>query len=228
MQIEIYNAGDYPMVVRAGSEWDRGIIHECQNVYWWDMVGEIHTAIDVGAHIGGWTRYAKWLHPNAIIAAIEVEPDNQSLLRQNVGLLDGVTIYPARCGYAAGEWAIAKAVSNTGGNIVVRRGAQVMGDYEVIGHEVETVTLEQVMADMNLLSIDVLKLDCEGAEVDILNHMANDTLYSVRHIVGEIHFQLADFARLTGDRLERAFNVQYVPTSSDSLWHFYAKNKLHE
>ena len=60
--------------VGASAAAERDIIREVQTAYEWDF--PIKTAIDVGAHIGAWAAYAKWLNRGAQIIAVEVDPVN--------------------------------------------------------------------------------------------------------------------------------------------------------
>jgi FkbM family methyltransferase len=53
--------------------------------------------------------------------------------------------------------------------------------------EVPAVTLEEVAGDLGLTSIDVLKLDIEGSEVDVLDACSDDFLRRVGQIALELH-----------------------------------------
>ncbi|CAN5904008.1 MAG: FkbM family methyltransferase [Gemmatimonadota bacterium] len=71
-------------------------------------------------------------------------------------------------------------------------GGHLLFDHNVQGGlaewvEVPTVTLEQIMEDERLESIDFLKLDCEGAEGAILETTPRTCLRRVRQIAMEFH-----------------------------------------
>jgi hypothetical protein len=56
-----------------------------------------------------------------------------------------------------------------------------------IAQPVPITTLEQLVRGAQLLSIDVLKLDCEGAEFDVLLSVDETILDRIAAIVGEYH-----------------------------------------
>jgi FkbM family methyltransferase len=53
--------------------------------------------------------------------------------------------------------------------------------------EVEAVTLEQIMDEYNLDRIDLLKLDCEGAEYDILYNAPTHLFDKIGMMTMEVH-----------------------------------------
>jgi hypothetical protein len=73
-------------------------------------------------------------------------------------------------------------------------------------------------------SLDVLKLDCEGAEIEILDHIGDDCLAKIQRIVGEIHTSPEDFMNLTNERLLKAgFEAIFNEHPGDeNLFYMYA------
>ena len=54
-------------------------------------------------------------------------------------------------------------------------------------YQVECISLDKIIEDNNITEIELLKIDCEGAEYDILYnsvHLKNNT---VKNMVGEFH-----------------------------------------
>lgn len=199
---------------QAVADAERMIVHEVQVSYAWDF--EIRHAIDVGAHIGSWSLYAKQRHPQAQIAAIEVDALNMLMLRLNMFDVPGVTLYEARCGYDAGDYVVGRHRYNSGSTRVISQAsladAQQHEPYLTFHAAPPVITLEQVMHDCHFPALDVLKLDCEGAEVEIINHMQASTIDSIQHIVGEVHTLPDIFERQTHDRLKQhGFQVMYTP-----------------
>jgi hypothetical protein len=86
------------------------------------------------------------------------------------------------------------------------------------------VTLEELMGMAGFERVDVLKLDCEGAEIDLLQHAHDDTLARIGHIIGEIHTTPQIFEMQTDERLQRAgFTVEYRPHPGDpNLFYIHA------
>lgn len=188
------------------------IVREVQTAYAWDI--PIQTAIDIGAHIGAWTCTAKQRYPHARIAAVEVEPSNFALLEHNTARWQDVHCYAARCGYTTDDYVIAQHAYNSGSTRVYRQAE--LTSLDLPAHiwtllpAPLPITIEQIMTDCGFTQIDVLKLDCEGAEVEILNHL--HVWSSIGYIVGEIHQPIADFEAQTNYILQRqGFHTDYTP-----------------
>lgn len=189
-----------------------------------DVPGPV--AVDVGAHIGVFSRAFRRRHPSARIVAVECCPENIPALERNVG--DFATIVPAALTYDQ-DVALLNAVFpdcvSTGGSTVIpreklqaiiaeHRGAA-EGDsspeqdanapesppeidgYWLDARPLATVTLEALMSEHGLEQIDVLKLDCEGSEFSILENTTS--LERIGAIVGEYHGR-ERFLELVGRR----------------------------
>ena len=166
-----------------------------------DVPGPV--AVDVGAHIGVFSRAFKRRHPSARVVAVECCPENIAALERNIG--DFATIVTAALTYER-EVALLNAVYpgcvSTGGSRVVPRSELEDGlpspssserdglgrpssEYWLDRRPLPTVSLEQLIAEHNLDCIDVLKLDCEGSEFSILENTTS--LDRVGAIIGEYH-----------------------------------------
>lgn len=205
---------------RRGREgtWDRGIINEVANSYYWDKIdwNKVTVAVDIGAHIGSWSRMVQERMSSGVIAAVEPVAANYSLLCQNLLSLERITsyIFNTACYYGAAEGYMHIVLDNTGGHPF----STAEGDQRV-----DTMTLEDILAIVGYDYISVLKLDCEGSEENILLHAPDSTLQHVHHIVGEYHNKKR-FLEHVVPHLERFFDVQVDPTVYP-LGMFYAVNK---
>lgn len=210
-----------PLTVRTHSN-DAWIAVEVQKTYAPDLIDykTIKAVVDVGAHIGSFSAWVKQQSPDAKVIAIEANPDNASLARQNLMDLDGVTVKEARCGYEAGPLEMWSDPKNTGahtlypaGQTLIRRGDDMSEHHP---YEGDSVTLESVLGIVdNTAENTVLKLDCEGGEFDILSHAELTTLARFTWIVGEYHADLGDIQTAAG-RLADSFDlVRLQPTSSN-------------
>ncbi len=160
--------------------------------------------IDVGAHVGAFARRVHHRTARANIVCVEANGANLAALRANVG--DFAYVVPAACTYEPGEVLLFSTVfdgsDNTGGSTILpadssaarERAAAVA--YQPVGI-VPKITLEEIVRDRGWPRIDLLKLDCEGSELSILEHC---DLRLLRHVVGEYH----DRARFF-DLIERRF-----------------------
>ena len=158
--------------------------------------------VDVGAHIGC---FSKRLHdrlPRSRVVAVECCPENILALSKNIGPF--ATVVQAALTYEP-EPALLNAVypgcCSTGGSILLGRaelrrrqaagevaanpGPDMPSEYWADLRTLRTLTLEQLMQEHGLDHIDVLKLDCEGSEFSILR--ATQSLDRIGLIVGEYH-----------------------------------------
>jgi len=54
--------------------------------------------------------------------------------------------------------------------------------------QVESVTLQKIFEDNNISKCNLLKLDCEGAEYDIINTMSINDVNKINRMIIEYHF----------------------------------------
>jgi FkbM family methyltransferase len=140
--------------------------------------------IDVGAHIGASATELK-RRGASVVWAIEPQPENVKVLRCNLGLHDvtgSVFVLDVAVGYTNSAFMTPFPLS--GGN--VNTGCARVGEGTV---EVRCVTLESIVSMVASAhdSQVILKLDCEGAEFDIIRH-ADPSLFEMVHSVyGEYH-----------------------------------------
>jgi FkbM family methyltransferase len=134
--------------------------------------------VDAGANTGIATNYFAAIFPRARIVAIEPEAGNAEILRRNCSGLANVSIHEAAIwptkdriqlvDPGIGAWAYA-----------VRDGREAKN----IGL-VETITIEQILHQYGS-RIDILKLDIEGAELELMR--SSSWLDYVDTIIIELH-----------------------------------------
>lgn len=143
--------------------------------------------VDIGANAGYASTFFFSHFPKARIISFEPLPTNFELLsknqRQNTFL----------------NWQIIpKAVGKNNGKISLffqkSKGltpvSSIYADFDSNNQdciEVEMVSLSQIFQDFELSKIDLLKLDCEGAEYEILYHTPQEYLNRISCIVMETH-----------------------------------------
>lgn len=149
------------------------------------------TVLDVGANVGLFSIWAAWNIPSARILAFEAASDNFLALADNVrnnhitnisayhyAVADGrnkhVTLYR---GFHGGIHSIRPEYRNWNSSSGRPRRTE----------RVRVITLEQIFSRFKISHADLLKLDCEGAEYDILLSAPARTISRIRKIVGEYH-----------------------------------------
>ena len=143
------------------------------------------TIIDIGANAGYFALYMLSRYPGSHIIAFEPIPKNFELLAQNRkhNPMQNLTV-------------VNKAVYGKPGRITLSYDAEdsftTTGSIFLseVGHdkiEVETITLPGVFQAYALDRIDLLKMDCEGAEYHILYNCPREYLDCVSSIAMEVH-----------------------------------------
>lgn len=163
------------------------------------------TVVDIGAQIGIFTSYAAQATPRGRVFSFEPHPDNFRLLEQNRRQNDfsHVTAFNKAVAAQEGRHEFFASAINTGGHSLYQQAGS--GEH----FEVETVRLEDVLQKQGVDRIDYLKIDCEGAEREILRSLSDDVLHRVRRIVMEVHAEEdTTSAGLAGWLRQRGFNVE--------------------
>jgi len=137
--------------------------------------------LDVGAHVGVISIYLARTHPDIRIIAYEPMPDNFARLQRNLQS-NGVTTVEA----------VNMAVTGTGGRVELARAEGNSGGHSAYTHAngngvgVPSRTLAQVLEAHGVERVALLKIDCEGAEYEILTS-STAPLGLIERIRGELH-----------------------------------------
>lgn len=212
--LELRNGTKY--FVRAGTT-DLGVINEAVILNPYLAAGHIRlatdaTVVDVGANIGDFTIQAAKLCPAGRVYAIEPIGSNCESIRRQIQLngVTNATVLQAALGDRDGETEIHAA----GGHSSMYWGAH-------SSERVRLTTLQSVMRDNNIQTVDVLKLDCEGAEWDILPAI-DALLPQIRQVCLEYHNGKRTVDWLEGWLTQRGFSVRRTTGPWNGLlwaWH---------
>lgn len=183
--------------------------------YFWQSIpfDRLHTALDVGGHVGLWSHVCREYAPHLSITAIEAHPDNY---RQFLRNCPDVPVLHAWCGYRQNAVGLCCREKWNGSHYVLNEGeAPIPGSWVL--PLPERVTLE------DFGQIDLLKLDCEGSEFDILLNCEAETLQRIQVIVGEYHLDRGNISYIDARLTTYGFNMTVVPHSeAPHLGHFLA------
>jgi len=148
-------------------------------------IGEADYVVDIGAHIGAFSILASKYAKRGMVYAFEPVPQNFEMLKQNACINKVTNIVPhdAAISDRSGERQLyLLSARNTGWNSFYTLGA---GYQTAIA--VRTLSLEKVVEERGIPRIDLLKMDCEGAEYDILFACPARVLKFIRRISLEYH-----------------------------------------
>jgi FkbM family methyltransferase len=139
--------------------------------------------IDIGAHVGYFTLYAAKRAQTGMVISFEPTKESFSVLKNNVKInnfqnifinnLAVANISESRTFFVDKKYGISNTFyeSNTG------------LEKEIV----QTTTLDEIYGKYNLENIDFLKMDCEGAEFEIILNTSTEILKKIKKISMEIH-----------------------------------------
>jgi FkbM family methyltransferase len=182
------------------------------------------TVVDIGAHVGVFTVWAASQHPRVKVLAIEPSPRSFAFLQANVARnrLGNVTLVQCACGGGCGEAQLYSRGSSV---------ADTLYRHDLLGSEFRPLSktpvlgLDELFVSYNVGRCDFLKLDCEGAEYDILLNASEHTLRRIDRIALEYHQglnehtsgELVDFLKCCG------LEVNRMPPRDKESGYMYAK-----
>ena len=175
------------------------------------------TVVDIGGHIGSFALYAaSRVGPSGKVFVYEPAPDNNAQLRHNVaqsGFLN-VRAYAAAVAGSKGDRRFFYNNANTAMHGLYPYTSGGVMVYQKSNHAftVPALTLADIFFQNNIARCHFLKIDCEGAEYEILYNTPKNIFEKIDRIAMEYHLppfyglndrehnpeQLAAFLRNTG------------------------------
>lgn len=177
--------------------------------------GNPKVVLDIGANIGATAILLTSIYKNAIVYSFEPQKDNFEILKENVKSYSNIRIYNHALGNEDGFFPLEKSdVSWNHGGFSLNRDGE--------GELVEVKCVSNVLDELGISKIDVIKIDCEGSEFNILTSLREDILKNIDLIVGELH-SVNDFEllRVLSPYFELSFNKRLF----DRNYTFMAYNK---
>lgn len=154
-------------------------------------VSPVETIIDIGANTGMFVLRAKQRWPNAKIVAFEPEPGNFAMLQKTIKENDLTDVMPYQAAVSGDhdEVTLYLSPSNVGGHSTI---------YET-NHKI-VVQAKTVRDALDHLGgkCDLMKVDCEGAELQIFNSLDRETADRIKAIVYEPEWKLYSVDDLNG------------------------------
>ena len=161
--------------------------------------------VDGGANIGLTSVFFANKYPEAKIISIEPEDSNYRAMVKNVASY--MCIVPIRAAIwnepgqleimdvGTGEWGFMVAEAQSSG---VRTG------------QIDTITMNEILTDLHLSHIDILKIDIEGAEKELFSANFDSWLPKVRCIIMEIHDNLKEGTSKTVFKALNQYNFSFT------------------
>lgn len=161
--------------------------------------------VDVGAHIGSFSiMAAKSAYK---VLAFEPEPNNYRMLKKNMELnhLENMSIFEMAVSGISGYQDIYTYQGGSSADYSLYK----RGITNIKTGRIPTISVEDIIRREDLPRIDFLKLDCEGAEHDILGNISFETAAKILGIAMETHSVPPGFSIDIPNRLrELGFEVK--------------------
>lgn len=183
----------YEMWVQSGVSgfWSAGVQDEMRHCNYYDHQ-QIEEAcpviVDVGGHIGIYSREMARRYPQGRIFYIEPDERNVQIAELNFKGLENITVIRGALSYEPGVvFHPYKDGSNSGGSQLLPLGSSPFSNSceHTQPIQVQVFCLERLILHWGLDRIHLLKLDCEGSEYSIIRN--SSSLHKVDVICGEWH-----------------------------------------
>ena len=176
------------------------------------------TVIDVGAHIGLFTLYASQFCTEGKIYSFEPIKENYELLLENI-----------QSNHLKQETCFNLAVSNSNHSVKLYinedEAGHSMFSESSQSTTVNSISLQKFFDDKNIEHCNFLKLDCEGAEYEILKNLPMTYFKKIDKIVIEYHMADSNpelLVELKKNLSDNNFQTETNPSSPD-MGFLYAK-----
>ena len=167
------------------------------------LAGKAPVIVDVGAGFGAFSIPAGKRFPDGQVVAAEPNARSYAALERNLAR-NGLTNVSAR--RTAVGCAGAYRVAARGRAALTRVAPAATGSGTVPGTPLEALLPPGV--------VDLLKIDCEGSELDVLRSASTETLARVRRVELEYHVEPTPLVRLLE---ENGFRVRREPDRFEQL-----------
>ena len=178
-----------------------------------ELLGPRDTFIDVGAHIGWFTKIAsRCVGEKGLVIACEPYPANAAALKANLALNDAQNVQLVEMALGSQPGVLGLAGSDSGGITALAW----MPDGSRV--EVSMTTLDRVAAEVKVVTL--MKMDVEGWEAHVLQG-GTKTLARTEHVLFEINQFILDKARSSSEEIynllrESGFKT-FVPVAQYGL-----------
>jgi len=147
------------------------------------QIAENDTIIDIGAHIGLFSLLVSQFCKTGKIFSFEPMGDNFDLLISNLKLNHIENIHPF-------NFAVSKNTSNVNLFLNSDQSAHSIFSSDSESVTIQSISLQRILDENKISSCKLLKLDCEGAEYEIIDSLPIEYFNKIENIVIEYH--LAD------------------------------------
>jgi len=177
------------------------------------FIKEDSIIIDIGAQIGIFSIFAGKIKQNVKVYSYEPFTPNYELLKKNIELNKlNKNVFPFQLGLAkkGGERNFVICDNNTGGHgFFCKDGSKKIS--------IKVINLKEVFDKNKIKECSFLKMDCEGAEYEILFNTPDEYLNKIKSITMEFH-KNGDVKRLKNFLEKKGFEVEITNVGEGMLY----------
>ena len=201
-----YNWNGKKVVYRTSSS-DMTLIYEIllkskyRSEYYFPEKIKPEVILDIGGNVGITSIYLASIFPNATIYTFEPLLENFKILQKNTEQYGNIKVFNIGLGSKNGSFKVflSDDSENFGGASFYSEGE---GNKTESYTECKVRNINDVIQELNISAIDLIKIDTEGAEYDILSCLNDKILRSILWITGELHgnrdFELLNYLNSMG------------------------------
>jgi FkbM family methyltransferase len=202
--------------------------HRAYEVPWFHIEPHtIKTALDLGAHIGSFALWAAQRWPGCIIHSYEPNPESFELLTKNVGLLNyeegrikifNLAVWKNDC-----TLQLYRCRTETGATSIMSEIMSALPDDVLPPIDINARSINVAIDNLGSW-IDFFKMDCEGAEYEIMYSLPTEALSRIKFMAIEYH-GYGDPYKLVAYLRDAGFAVQILPYyDNETMGYIYAAN----
>lgn len=165
--------------------------------------------VDAGANVGIAALWLLGRYPGFSLHAFEPERENFDLLEKNLACIPGTLAFKSALGAETGS--IDLKIAEFGAMHSLKEGF----NEGAMTERVPLITLADHLEAHGIDRIDLLKLDVEGAEMEVLSGLG-ERIKDVAVIIGEMHESVIDESTFYGFLKEAGFEIVWRGNFSES------------
>lgn len=170
--------------------------------------------IDIGANTGLFTLRMKQLYPDATIFCYEPYDINFKQLEENIALsnLNNVSVFQQGVGGIARTEKLYINKKNLGGHSLFKLEAR-SDDYI----NIDITGIESILNNLSLMHCDLIKMDCEGAEYEIIKAISPELASRIKTIVFESTESVYNLDELLKHLNDLGYKVEFKEKSCNYI-----------
>lgn len=176
--------------------------------------------VDLGANIGLGAVYFGLKYPNAMILCVEPESSNFDMLCVNTAAL-GERVKRSLAAVWTHDGVINLHMETNDGRNLGQWGVQVSDQITPEAKSTQCFRLVTLMKNVAFDSVDILKVDIEGSELELFSCGQNEWLDRVKFVIVETHDRFKEGTE-AAVRLALSTHFRELPRNGENL--FFARN----